>query len=84
MDRFGLEGRHALVTGASRGIGAGIAAALDALGSVDILVNNAAVGVRLPTLELDAALIDGLHAVNVRAPLLLIAALLPSTPSPGR
>jgi NAD(P)-dependent dehydrogenase (short-subunit alcohol dehydrogenase family) len=127
VDRFGLQGRHALVTGASRGIGAGIAAALDqagarvallardrdrleavaaglahdpvvvvadladpagpataagaaldALGSVDILVNNAAAGARLPTLELDADLIDGLHAVNVRAPLLLIAALLPS------
>ena len=127
MDRFSLEGRRALVTGASRGIGAGIAAALDqagarvaltardrgaldevasglghdpvvipadladpdgpaaaagdaldALGAVDILVNNAAAAARLPTVDLDAALIDQLHAVNVRAPLLLIAALLPA------
>ncbi len=127
MNRFSLEGRRALVTGASRGIGAGIAAALDeagarvallardrsalervagglrhdpvvipadladpdgpaaaagaaldALGGVDILVNNAGVAARLPTVDLDAALIDRLHAVNVRAPLLLIAALLPS------
>lgn len=51
--------------------------ALDALGSVDILVNNAALAARAPTVELDAELIDLLYAVNVRAPLLLIAALLP-------
>jgi NAD(P)-dependent dehydrogenase (short-subunit alcohol dehydrogenase family) len=121
-----LKGRTALVTGASRGIGAAIARSLDRagarialvargaealdavaaelqnepvvlaadlsdpavpqrliadaqaqLGDVDILVNNAAVAARLPTAELDAALIDELHAVNVRAPLLLIAALVP-------
>ncbi|MGH8973394.1 MAG: SDR family NAD(P)-dependent oxidoreductase, partial [Acidimicrobiia bacterium] len=33
MSRFSLEGRTALVTGASRGIGAGIAAALDEAGA---------------------------------------------------
>jgi NAD(P)-dependent dehydrogenase (short-subunit alcohol dehydrogenase family) len=53
-------------------------AALDALGHVDVLVNNAAIAVRAPTVELDAATIDALHAVNVRAPLLLIAGLVPS------
>jgi len=127
VDPFSLHGRTALVTGASRGIGAAIAvaldragarvalsardrtrldevaaslqngpviieadladaaapeglaaAALDALETVDILVNNAAAAARLPTLELDAALIDNLYAVNVRAPLLLITALLPA------
>jgi NAD(P)-dependent dehydrogenase (short-subunit alcohol dehydrogenase family) len=126
MDRFSLEGRTALVTGASRGIGAATAVALDragarvalvardaealtkvagqlgnepvvipadlagsdapseiarqaldVLGSVDILVNNAAVAARLPTVDTDAALVDRLLAVNVRAPLLLIAALVP-------
>ena len=126
MDPFRLDARTALVTGASRGIGAGIAraldqagarvglaarnrsaaeavaaglendpvvlvadleeaeapaalaaAALDALGHVDILVNNAALAARAPTVELDAALIDRLYAVNVRAPLLLISALIP-------
>jgi NAD(P)-dependent dehydrogenase (short-subunit alcohol dehydrogenase family) len=122
-----LAGRTALVTGASRGIGAATAAALDAagarvalsarsadalvevarglhhdavvlpadltdpaaparlaadalsaLGRLDVLVNNAAAAARLDTVDLDAELIDGLHAVNVRAPLLLVAALLPA------
>jgi NAD(P)-dependent dehydrogenase (short-subunit alcohol dehydrogenase family) len=121
-----LENQGALVTGASRGIGTGIAraldragarvalvardeqrlrdvaaslrhdpvvlpgdlgdpdmpaalahAAIDALGSVDIIVNNAALAARLPTEDTDRELIDAMLAVNVRAPLLLIAALVP-------
>jgi NAD(P)-dependent dehydrogenase (short-subunit alcohol dehydrogenase family) len=127
MDPALLDGRTALVTGASRGIGAAAAVALDragarvalvarsrpdleavasglrheplivtgdlgdvqapvsiaadvlaALGPVDVLVNNAAAAARLATVETTAALIDELLAVNVRAPLLLIAALVPS------
>ncbi len=127
MDQLSLENRTALVTGASRGIGAATARALDragarvtlvarsredlgkvaaglgrnpvvvpadlrmpdgagevaaqaleALGSVDILVNNAAAAARLPTADTDAAIIDEMLAVNVRAPLLLIAALIPA------
>jgi len=133
VDAFSLEGRTALVTGASRGIGAAVAVALDragarvaltardrdrldrvaallthnpvvleadlgepaapgrlaeaalaAMGRVDVLVNNAALAVRAPTVELDAAVIDRLLAVNVRAPLLLIAALIPSMVAQGR
>src|SRR5579875_3463865 len=122
-----LRGRTALVTGASRGIGAGIARALDAAGArlalsarsaealapvaaalgrepvivagdlalpempariaaaaveqlgapVDVLVCNAALGARPALEQVDAALIDRLYAVNVRAPLLLIQALVP-------
>jgi NAD(P)-dependent dehydrogenase (short-subunit alcohol dehydrogenase family) len=127
LEPTSLAGRTALVTGASRGIGAAIATALDRagarvalvarsgaaldaaagemahqpvvlpadladpdapgqliraaveqLGGIDVLVNNAAVAARAPTVELDAELVDRLYAVNVRAPLLLIAALVPS------
>ena len=126
MEPFRLDGRTALVTGASRGIGAAIARALDgagarvalaarsrdqleavaseltnapvvlvtdladpaaaaalaaraldALGRVDVLVNNAAVAHRSPTVDIDGELVDRLFAVNVRAPLLLVAALIP-------
>lgn len=133
MSPFDLAGRRALVTGASRGIGAAIAAALDragarvalaardraaldevaaglvndpvvipidlsavegpgrlaeqtlaALGGVDVLVNNAAIAHRGPAVDLDAETIDRLHAVNVRAPLLLISALLPGMIQQGR
>jgi NAD(P)-dependent dehydrogenase (short-subunit alcohol dehydrogenase family) len=127
VDELPLLGRTALVTGASRGIGAATAGALDragarvalvarsqdalaevaaglsrdpvvipadlrepgaaaevaahalaALGSVDVLVNNAATAVRLATADTTAAVIDEMLAVNVRAPLLLIAALIPA------
>ena len=127
MGQLPLENHTALVTGASRGIGAATARALDragarvalvarnredlakvaaglgrnpvvipadlrepgaaadlaasalgALGSVDILVNNAAAAARLATTDTDAAIIDEMLAVNVRAPLLLIAALIPA------
>ncbi|HWE55883.1 MAG TPA: SDR family oxidoreductase [Acidimicrobiales bacterium] len=127
MDCFSLEGRTAVVTGGSRGIGAATARALDragarvalvarsedqlsniarelhhdpvvlvgdlaavaapadlarralsALGTVDVLVNNAAVAARLDTADTDAAVIDEILAVNVRAPLLLVSALIPS------
>ncbi len=121
-----LDGRTALVTGASRGIGAATATALsragarvalvardrralealavelggdhvpitadladaeaparvameasDALGGVDILINNAGQAVRQPTVETTADVIDRLLALNVRAPLLLVASLVP-------
>ena len=129
-DPFRLDGRTALVTGASRGIGAAIARALDAagarvalaargregleevagslangpvvleadladagapsrlaaaaivaMGRVDVLVNNAAIAHRAPTAGLTAEVVDAQYAVNVRAPLLLIAALLPAVRS---
>jgi NAD(P)-dependent dehydrogenase (short-subunit alcohol dehydrogenase family) len=125
-DAFSLTGRTAVVTGASRGIGAAIAVALDAAGArvalvarsaddltavagslehdpvvvatdlaepdapatvaaaalaaldhVDILVNNAALGVRTDSTELDGPTIDRLHQLNVRNLLLLTTALVP-------
>src|SRR5262249_24280556 len=126
MQSLLLEGRTALITGASRGIGAAAARALDRagarvalvarreeklvalaaeldhdpvvlvgdlgetsapaeiagraldeLGTVDVLVNNAATAARIDIVDTDANLIDQMLAVNVRAPLLLIAALVP-------
>ena len=132
MDPLSLHDRVALVTGASRGIGAATAVALDragacvvlggraredleqvarglrndpvivtgdlrdpsapaeiaeqalaASGTVNVLVNNAASAARLSTVETDAALIDEMLAVNVRASLLLIAELIPSMAAHG-
>ncbi len=59
------------------------AAALELFGRVDVLVNNAGVGVRTASTDLDAATIDAIHAVNVRGALLLTTALLPSMVSQG-
>jgi NAD(P)-dependent dehydrogenase (short-subunit alcohol dehydrogenase family) len=50
---------------------------------VDILVNNAAAAARFATVDLDARQIDELLAVNVRAPLVLIATLIPSMIAQG-
>jgi 2-deoxy-D-gluconate 3-dehydrogenase len=128
--RFGLDGRTALVTGATKGIGletckvladagADIAAvgrdpdglreiktaveakgrrcvaiaadmatvegpakaakeALAAFGTVDILVNNAAIALIEPLLEATSAHWDATMAVNLRAPFLLAQALVPA------
>src|SRR2546423_3669743 len=47
-------------------------------GRVDILVNNAATALRKPSDELTAEEIDAMYHVNVRAVLLLCAAVLPA------
>lgn len=54
------------------------AQALDTLGGVDVLVNNAAAAARLAAVDTDTESIDEMLAVNVRAPLLLVASLVPS------
>jgi NAD(P)-dependent dehydrogenase (short-subunit alcohol dehydrogenase family) len=133
MEPFSLAGRTAVVTGASRGIGAAIAQALDrqgarvalvarsrdaldqaaaqlahdpvvidadlaepeapaaiadraldVLGRVDVLVNNAGVGVRTDSTELDRDTVDAILQLNVRNLLLLTTALLPSMVDHGR
>ena len=129
QDRFSLAGRKALVTGASKGIGAEIArvfadagadivavardaegleetaqavralgrrclavpselgtadgargvarAAVDAWGTIDILVNSAGIARVAPALDLTAEDWDETMAVNLRAPFLLAQALAP-------
>lgn len=53
--------------------------ALDAFGGrIDVLVNNAAVAIRKPSVELTADEIDWMLHTNVRSALLLTTALLPS------
>jgi NAD(P)-dependent dehydrogenase (short-subunit alcohol dehydrogenase family) len=59
------------------------ARALEALGWVDVLVNNAATAARVAVTETTADLIDVMMAVNVRAPLLLVAALAPQMAQRG-
>jgi NAD(P)-dependent dehydrogenase (short-subunit alcohol dehydrogenase family) len=50
---------------------------LAATGQVDVLVNNAGVAARLPSVELTAPVVDAMLTVNVRNLLLLTTALLP-------
>ena len=52
--------------------------ALEAFGDVDCLVNNAGVPMRRHTLELDAATVEWVMAVNFFAPMRMTLALLPS------
>jgi 2-deoxy-D-gluconate 3-dehydrogenase len=134
--RFALDGKTALVTGATKGIGLetckvladagadiaavgrdpaglrdikaaveakgrrcvtiaadmataegpGLAAreALAAFGTVDILVNNAAIALIAPLLEATSADWDATMAVNLRAPFLLAQALVPAMIRQGR
>ncbi len=129
QDRFSLAGRKAMVTGASKGIGAEIArvfadagadvvavardaegleetagavralgrrcltvaedlglpegpgraarAALEAWGTIDILVNSAGIARIAPALDLSLADWEATMAVNLRAPFLLAQALAP-------
>ena len=54
-----------------------VAAAVDAFGKLDALVNNAAWVVRSDIYSTDAAFFDRVMAINVRAPMLLVQAALP-------
>lgn len=51
---------------------------LEAVGGVDILVNNAATAARLDSVDLNASIIDTMLTVNVRNLLLLTTGLIPS------
>ena len=54
------------------------AAAVACFGGLDAVVNNAALTARADVTETDAAFFDRMIAVNLRAPLMLVRALLPA------
>jgi NAD(P)-dependent dehydrogenase (short-subunit alcohol dehydrogenase family) len=56
----------------------------NAVGDVDILINNAGIARFAPTAEFDVAGFDKLFASNVRAPFFLVAALAPGMAARGR
>ena len=60
-----------------------VAPILEQTGRIDVLVNNAAAAIRAPLSELTTAQVDALLAVNVRAALLLCAAVLPGMAARG-
>jgi len=89
-----LAGRRALVTGGSRGIGAGIVRGLAAdgaavaftyrFGGLEVLVNNAGTSHHALIEEFPMAEYDRLLAVNVRAIFVAIQAALPHLGAGGR
>ena len=60
-----------------------VAAALEALGRVDVLVNNAGIRIRHPFGEYSAAEFDKLIGINVRAAFLASQAVLPAMRAQG-
>jgi len=54
-----------------------VAAAVEAYGRIDVLVNNVAATFQAPTDQTPEAVLEQLLAVNVRAPYLLVQAALP-------
>ena len=59
------------------------AAALDALGRIDVLVNNAGIRIRHPFGDFTSSEFDSLMAVNLRGAFLLSQAVLPSMRAQG-
>lgn len=61
-----------------------VSEAAGALGGLDILINNAAIVLYAPTAEISVEMIDAMHAVNVRGPVLTSQAATAYLPAGGR
>ena len=82
VEEIAARGGSAETVGADLSSAAGVAQLIEQtrtlLGNrrLDVLVNNAAVADFVSLADTDAAIVDRQHAVNVRAPLLLVSGLL--------
>jgi 3-oxoacyl-[acyl-carrier protein] reductase len=82
------KGRNAIAIQADVGdpaaIKRSVADAVDALGGLDILVNNAAIAFYNLIADISADEIDAMFRVNVRGPILTAQAAIPHLPTGGR
>jgi NAD(P)-dependent dehydrogenase (short-subunit alcohol dehydrogenase family) len=79
-----LSSGRARFLGADLGDADDVARLAEAVGDIDVLVNNSGYSVFGPTADLDVDAFDALFASNVRAPFFLVAALAPGMAARGK
>ncbi|HTZ92486.1 MAG TPA: SDR family oxidoreductase [Streptosporangiaceae bacterium] len=83
VEHIEQAGGRAVFAAADLADSAGVQQLADAVGVVDVLVNNAGFSWFGPTAELKPDTFDGLFASNVRAPYFLVAAIAPGMADRG-